>query len=123
MQMKKILIVDDSHTHLVALQEVLDSINVEIITANSGPEAIKLSCSQMPNLIFMDIVMEEMSGFEACRTIKGDKETASIPIIFVSSKNSDADKIWAEKQGGAGLIGKPYEGEEILQQVRRFVNI
>ena len=93
--MKKILIVDDVETHLLALAEVLESIDVKILKANSGAQAIALSKQHVPDLIFMDIVMEEMSGFEACRSIKNDKATSEIPIVFVSSKNSGADKILA----------------------------
>ena len=121
--MKKILIVDDVETHLLALAEVLESLDVKILKASSGSEAIAISKEHVPDLIFMDIVMEEMSGFEACRSIKNEEITSEIPIVFVSSKNSGADKIWAQKQGGVGLISKPYKNEEIIQCAERLIKV
>ena len=76
--------------------------------------------SEKPDIIFMDIVMEDLDGFGACRTIKGDADTGDIPIIFVSTKNQRADKIWAEKQGADAMIHKPFEPSELLDQIDRF---
>lgn len=87
MTIKKVLIVDDSPTDLSNLKNILSSIDCEIVTANNGKEAITKANTEKPDIIFMDIVMEKMDGYEAARTITNDSATKSIPLIFVSSKN------------------------------------
>lgn len=119
MAINKILIVDDSATDLMFLQEALAAIHCMVSTARSGAEAVTKTKSERPDLVFMDIVMENMSGYEACREIKADPETAHIPVVFVSCKNQKADHIWAQRQGGEALIGKPYKPQQIIEQVSK----
>lgn len=120
MASQKILIVDDSSADLINLKTVVSKTNLLVISATSGSEAIAKAKSEKPDLIFMDIVMEEMDGYSACREIQNDPETSSIPIIFVSSKNQKVDQIWAKKQGGKGLISKPYTEDQILSQIKVY---
>ena len=120
MAIDKILIVDDSQTDLLNLKEVVKTAGCQVISASSGAEAVKKAKAEHPDLIFMDIVMDEMNGYEACRAIKEDAETVNIPIVFVSSKNQKADHIWAKRQGGEALVGKPYTKEQIVEQIHRL---
>lgn len=120
MAINKILIVDDSATDLTALQETLAATHCMVITARSGAEAVMKTKSEQPDLIFMDIVMENMNGYDACREIKSDPATSHIPVVFVSSKNQKADHIWARRQGGDALIGKPYNAQQIIEQVSKL---
>lgn len=114
MAINKILICDDSKTDLAKLREVLAATHCILIEATNGSEALIKAKAEKPDVIFMDIVMPEMDGFATCRTLRDDKETGNIPVFFVSSKNQKADEVWAKMQGAKGLIGKPYEGKEIL---------
>lgn len=116
----KVLIVDDQPMDLMVLENVIAKAGCEIHTASSGEEAIEQAKSQKPDLIFMDIVMEGMDGYSACREIMQNPETQHIPIIFVSSKNQKVDQIWAKKQGGRALIGKPFKEEQILEQLAQY---
>lgn len=120
MSIRKILLVDDSPAQLVDLQDAVSSIDAHIITATNGKEAIAKARSEKPDIIFMDIVMDGLDGFGACREITRDEETKNIPVIFVTSKNQRADKIWAEKQGSKGMISKPYEAQEILDKIKLY---
>lgn len=120
MAVHKILIVDDANTDLLALQEILATTSCQIVTARSGQEAVAKAKSEQPDLIFMDIVMDGVSGYDACRQIKKAPETAHIPVIFVSSKNQPTDHTWAKRQGGAALVGKPYTKEQIVAQLIRL---
>ncbi len=120
MAINKIMVVDDSATDLTVLQEVLATTHCVVITARSGAEAVAKAKSERPDLIFMDIVMENMNGYDACREIKAYPETAHIPVVFVSSKNQKADHIWAKRQGGEALIGKPYDAKQIIEQIGKF---
>lgn len=120
MSIKKILIVDDSSTDLLHLKDILQSVTCTVITATSGMEAVSKAKSETPDLIFMDIVMDEMDGYKACREISNDNATSHIPVVFVTSKKNRADHIWAEKQGGKALVTKPYTADDIFAQVNAF---
>ncbi len=120
MSVKKILLVDDSPTQLVEMRNAVSSIDAHIFTATNGTEAIQKARSEKPNIIFMDIVMEGLDGFGACREITRDAETKDIPVIFVSTKKQRADRLWAEKQGAKAMISKPYEAQQLLDQIQRY---
>ncbi len=117
MSSKKILIVDDSSTDRLKLKEVVDGAGCTVVTAASGMEAIEKAKSESPDIIFMDIIMDEMDGYKACREINKDPQTKNIPVVFVTSKNQKADRVWAELQGGKALVTKPYSSQEILDQI------
>ncbi len=114
----KILIVDDSETDLKYLQKIVDGEHFVTVTARSGEEAISKARSERPSLIFMDIIMGDRDGFSTCREMKKDPELNAIPVVFVSSKNQRADHMWASRQGARGLISKPYNDAQIIEQLR-----
>jgi len=120
MSVKKILIVDDVAADLANLKSIIATTGKNIISATSGKEAVDKSVSEKPDLVFMDIVMDDVDGYSACRQILKNPETKDIPIVFVSSKKQKADKLWAEKQGGRTLISKPYTEEDILNQIKIY---
>lgn len=118
---QKVLVVDDTSAHLLKLKDIVKGAGCNVVTATSGVEAIAKAKSELPALIFMDIVMDEIDGYGACREITKDDSTKHIPVVFVSTKNQRADKLWAEKQGARGLISKPYKDEEILEQIKLYL--
>lgn len=121
MAIKKILVTDDILVEQEKLKQILMGAGYEVVTASSGKEAIdKIAGGFKPDLIFMDIVMPEVDGFTACRKIANDDATRDIPVIFISSKDEEADKVWAQLQGGKAYITKPYEKAEILDQIKVF---
>jgi twitching motility two-component system response regulator PilH len=120
MPLRKILVVDDSAAERALLTELLQRHRYDVATANSGREAVEMAGSMRPDLIFMDVVMAEMDGFEACRMITRDPRTRDIPIVFCTSKSTRADRVWAQMNGGKGLVAKPYSEEQILEQLRMF---
>ena len=121
MSIKKVLVVDDVSADLINLRNVVSKANLSVVTASSGKEAVSVEKQEKPDLIFMDIVMDDMDGYSACREIHKDPETGEIPVVFVSSKNQKVDQIWARKQGGKALVSKPYTEEQIMQQIRALV--
>lgn len=120
MSTKKILIVDDSPTELSKLEDILTTEGYEVVRALSGKEALEKANFEHPDMIFMDIVMDDIDGYEATRQLTNGVNTNSIPIVFVSGKHQKADRVWAKMQGGKELVAKPYKGEEILQQVKAY---
>ena len=121
MPAKKVLVVDDTAAHLQQMKEIVSEAGYQVITATSGREAVERTRSEKPNLVFMDIVMDDLDGYGACREITRDKDTSDIPVVFVSTKNQRADKIWAEKQGAKALISKPVDSAEIVDNMNLYL--
>tara|TARA_R110002096_G_scaffold147290_3_gene307060 strand:+ start:374 stop:736 length:363 start_codon:yes stop_codon:yes gene_type:complete len=116
----KILVVDDSPADLQNIKSIVTNAGHTVITASSGKEAVLKAKEMHPDMIFMDVIMDNTDGFEACREIISDRDTKNIPVVFVSSKCQKADRVWAELQGGKALIGKPYTEDEIVSQINAF---
>ncbi len=114
MAIQKILICDDSATDLASMRTILQPTGCILLESTDGAEALKKAKAEKPDVIFLDIVMPGMDGFATCRALHEDPETKHIPVIFVSSKNQKADKVWAQMQGAKDLIGKPSDAKEIL---------
>ena len=120
MAVSKVLVVDDSPTDLKHMQSLVSDAGYFVSTASSGSEALQKAKADKPDLIFLDIVMNEMDGFEVCRSLGKDSDTKSIPVVFVTSKNQKADKKWAEIQGAKGFITKPAQADQISQEIAKF---
>jgi len=120
MAIKKILVVDDSTVDRMNIQNIVGDAGYQVVGASSGQEAIEKANTEKPDLIFMDVVMSQMDGYQACREITHNSKTKHIPIIFVTSKGQKADRMWAEMQGGKGLVQKPYTPDQIIEQINHF---
>jgi len=115
--MAKIMVVDDSPSQIANFRRILETRGHEIVTAGTGTEAVQMSRSAQPDLILMDVVMPELNGFQACRIITRHPETASIPIILVTSKDQDTDRVWGQRQGAKGYLVKPPDKDELLAMI------
>lgn len=120
MAVNKILIVEDDPVQQQRLREILQPTGAHIIVGANGQQGITLAEQEQPDLIFMDIVMPEVDGFSACRQITSNAGTKHIPVVIVSSKHEDADRVWAQLQGASAIVAKPYTDQEILDQVKAF---
>ena len=109
-----ILIADDSATQLKYLKDILETAGYKTFTANSGNKAIALSEKIKPDLIMLDIVMDDGDGYKACRSIKKNPDLSHTPIVMVSSKSNLVDKQWAKQLGAIDYIVKPYKESEVL---------
>lgn len=117
----KVLIVDDSRPDLEILKAIVANAGHDVVTAASGQEAVEKASSVHPDLIFMDVIMNDKDGFEACREIVANKETKDIPIVFVTGKCQKADRVWAELQGGKALVGKPFTADQIMEELNKHI--
>ena len=115
--MAKILVVDDSPTQLTNLVKMVENQGHEAITASNGMEGIEKARAQKPDLILMDVVMPELSGFQATRKINKDAELGGIPVILVTTKDQETDKVWGGRQGAAGYIVKPAKEPELAAMI------
>jgi twitching motility two-component system response regulator PilH len=117
MAIKKILIVDDSLTARHFLQDVLSKAGYEVIAAETGEDAVLKAKSDMPDLVLMDVVMPGMNGFQATRAITKDDATKHIPVLIVTSKDMETDRIWGIRQGATAFLSKPIEAAELLAKI------
>lgn len=117
MAIKKILIVDDSPTERHFLGELLTKNGFQVLTLESGEEAVARTAELMPDLILMDVVMPGMNGFQATRSISKDEATKHIPVIMCTSKNQETDMVWARRQGAVEYVVKPVDSEELLTKI------
>jgi len=115
--MTKVLIVDDSPTQLYQLRQIVEQAGHQIVTAESGERAIELASCENPAVILMDIVMPGMSGYQAKRQLSRDETTRHIPVIFVSSKDGDADRAWGLRQGAKEYVTKPVNPNLLLTAI------
>jgi len=119
--MKHILVVEDDPIQQQHLCAVLKSVDAEVTVVNDGSAAVQAAERVQPDLILMDIIMPGIDGFAACRSITNGAHTKQIPVLIVSSKNQQADRVWAQLQGAQALIGKPYTDAEMLAQVNAYL--
>lgn len=117
MAIKKILVVDDSATERHSLSEMLSKGGYEVVTLESGDEAVAKTQEIMPDLILMDVVMPGLNGFQATRSIAKNEATKHIPIIICTTKGQETDKIWGLRQGAKDYIVKPIGAADLLQKI------
>ena len=116
--MARVLIIDDSEVQLYALRKVLEKEGHEVFSADNGQEGIDLAVKEKPDLILMDVVMPEMSGFQATRKLHRNPETKDIPIVFVTTKDQESDRVWGMRQGAAAYITKPVDRKLLLSTIK-----
>ncbi|RKZ35949.1 MAG: response regulator [Gammaproteobacteria bacterium] len=116
--MSKILIVDDSPSYQTTMKQSLEKNGYDTLVATNGEDALAAAKNDKPDLILMDVVMPGMSGFQATRKLNQDPDTASIPVIIVSSKDQETDKIWGQRQGAIAYLVKPVEEQELIATVK-----
>lgn len=121
MPIRKVLVVDDSPTDLANIKNIVTEAGCVVVTATNGKEAIEKAIADKPDLIFMDIIMPDMDGYAACRSLNAETATKTIPVVFVTSKNQKADRLWAQMQGGKAFITKPYVADAIIDQLKAFL--
>ena len=119
--MPTILVVDDVQTDRELIGKVVQSTGNHPEYASDGEEGVSKAKSLKPAMVFLDVVMPKQDGFATCRKIKKDPETEKIPVILVTSKNTDTDRFWAEKQGADGFIVKPFTPDEIVKVIRKYI--
>lgn len=116
--MTRVLIVDDSPTETHLLKEMLQEEGFQVSVAETGEQGIAMAREQAPDVILMDIVMPGVNGFQATRKLSNDPATSAIPIVIISTKDQDTDRIWAKRQGARDYIAKPVTKDVLLEKIR-----
>jgi twitching motility two-component system response regulator PilH len=115
--MKKVLIVDDSPVDNQNLVRIFSDAGWNVISVTNGSEAVARAKAETPDLIMMDVNMPGLDGFSAARQLMSDVKTKGIPVVFVTSKDQKADRVFAQMLGAKGYVTKPYTPNDILSTI------
>ena len=119
---ERILVVDDVPANVRLLEAILVPAGFAVSSASSGPEALELVAAELPDLVLLDVQMAGMNGYEVCRRIRENEETALIPVVMVTSHDSEA-RIDGIRAGADDFVTKPFDQQELLLRVRSLVRI
>lgn len=115
--MEKILVIEDNKDYQFLIQSALTT-EYKVSVADNGKAGVSLAKELKPDLILLDISLGEMDGFEVCHLLKGQKETATTPIIFLSSRNDAHSKVMGFDLGADDYLEKPFEAEELRARIK-----
>ncbi|WP_006786027.1 response regulator transcription factor [Thiorhodospira sibirica] len=119
--MKRILVVDDSPTEVYVLKTLLERNGYTVLTASNGEEGVAQALAEKPDLILMDVVMPGLNGFQATRQLAQDSQTAPIPVIVVTTKDQETDKVWALRQGAKDYMIKPVKEADLIERIKTLL--
>ena len=119
--MARILIVDDSPSQLMGMKRIVEKLGHEALTAEDGAAGVEMAKAQVPDLILMDVVMPNLNGFQATRSICRDPSTSHIPIVLVTTKDQDTDRVWGMRQGAKAYITKPFSETELSELIGQYL--
>ena len=115
--MARILIVDDSPSQLMGIRRIVEALGHQALTAEDGAAGVETAKRELPDLILMDVVMPNLNGFQATRSITRDPATRHIPVILVTTKDQETDRVWGMRQGARAYITKPFSEAELSKTI------
>ncbi len=119
--MARILIVDDSPSQLMSIRRIVEKLGHEALTAEDGAAGVEAAKRELPDLILMDVVMPNLNGFQATRSITREPTTKHIPVILVTTKDQDTDRVWGMRQGAKAYITKPFSEAELAAMIGQYL--
>jgi DNA-binding response OmpR family regulator len=127
MSEKKLVVVDDE-IHIRALleqtlEDLEDEYGVEIFSAADGAAGLELIREERPQLVFLDVMMPKMNGYEVCRAIADDPDLAGIKIILLTAKGQEADREHGLRAGALRYMTKPFDPDEVLEAARAVLGL
>ena len=118
----RLLLVDDEPANLRVMKQILQN-DYHLIFAKNGAEALRLTDQKKPDLILLDIMMPDMTGLEVCQTLKGNPQTSSIPVIFVTALSDEADEAQGFEMGAVDYISKPVSAPIVRARVKTHLSL
>ncbi|MBV1881084.1 MAG: twitching motility response regulator PilH [Pseudomonadales bacterium] len=120
--MTRILIVDDSPTETYKFKAMLEKHGYEILEAINGADGVAKAREEMPDVVLMDVVMPGLNGFQATRQLTKGAETAHIPIVIITTKDQETDRVWGRRQGASDYLTKPVDESILIKTIERVLN-
>ena len=118
--MARILLIEDSPTEAAVMVQLLERNGHQVTTAASAEDGIASCKRDKPDLVLMDIILPGMNGFQATRALTRDADTSHIPVIIVSTKGQETDRVWGMRQGARDYIVKPVDQTELMGKIKRL---
>ncbi len=118
----RVMVIDDSKTIRRTAETLLKREGAEVVTATDGFEALAKIADQRPQIIFVDIMMPRLDGYQTCALIKNNQTFKTVPVIMLSSKDGLFDKARGRIVGSEQYLTKPFTREELLGAIRTYVN-
>jgi twitching motility two-component system response regulator PilH len=119
--MARILIIDDSPTDTRVFSALLERHGFSVLTAGTAEEGVEAARRELPDLVLMDVILPGMNGFQATRALSRDATTQHIPIIIVSTKNMETDRVWGIRQGAKDYLVKPPSERELINRINALL--
>lgn len=119
--MAPILCVDDDGDILEALSELLESAGYAVLLARTGYDALALAVSRKPSLILLDLVLPDIPGEEVCHRLRTHAPTAGIPVIMLTVKGDESDKVLGFETGADDYVTKPFSGQVLLARIKALL--
>jgi two-component system phosphate regulon response regulator PhoB len=117
----RILVVDDEPDVVHLVEYNLKAADYEVVTAADGEQALKKARAAMPNLIILDLMLPELDGLEVCKLLRRDQSTAAIPIIILTAKSAEMDRVLGLELGADDYLTKPFSPRELVLRVKRLL--
>ena len=115
--MATILIIDDSPTDVRVFTTLLERAGYNVIAVSTAEDGIERVRAELPDLVIMDVIMPGMNGFQATRILTRDPATAGVPIVMITTKSMETDRVWGLRQGARAFITKPVNEKELLASI------
>jgi len=109
-----ILIIDDSPTDVRVFTTLLERAGHQVAAVSTAEEGIERVRAALPDLVIMDVIMPGMNGFQATRTLTRDPKTQNVPVVMITTKSMETDRVWGMRQGARAFITKPVNEKELL---------
>ena len=119
--MARILLIEDSPTETAVMVQLLERNGHQVTTSGSAEDGITACKRDKPDLVLMDVVMPGMNGFQATRQITRHPETSSIPVVIVSTKDQETDRVWGKRQGASDYLTKPVDETNLLRVINQLL--
>ena len=103
-------------------REILSKHGFEVLEATNGADGVTLAQAELPDLVLMDVVMPGVNGFQATRQISRGATTKHIPIVIVSTKDQDTDRVWGKRQGACDYLTKPIDETQLITVIKQYLN-
>lgn len=120
--MARILIVDDSPTEVKKISSLLEKHKHEVLSADNGADGVAKARAEQPDLVLMDVVMPGLNGFQATRQLTRSPETQDIPVVIVTTKDQETDRVWGTRQGAKGYLVKPVDENQLISTINDLLS-
>ncbi|HBK55807.1 MAG TPA: two-component system response regulator [Xanthomonadales bacterium] len=119
--MAHILLIEDSPTDTRVFTTMLERNGYQVSVAGTAEDGLELAKQVKPDLVMMDIILPGMNGFQATRALSRDPDTSHIPVIIVSTKGMETDKVWGMRQGAKDYVVKPPEEKDLINRIQTLI--